>query len=221
MKLRPILFSTPMVQAILEGRKTQTRRIIKGQPFNALSDIICEVDDFRKGHWGAKFKYYGEDRYEITNMFKPLCQEGDTLWVRETWQHSDDLNDPYLYKQKLEEDDRPEYHKDLKWKPSIFMPKEACRIFLKVTDVRVERLHEITDAEAEKEGVETLSIRRLPLYRDYSVTPKKYSLFDPFRFISPRPSFQSLWESINGLESWDDNPYVWVYEFERIEKPEL
>ena len=203
-KLKPILFATPMITAILEGRKTQTRRVLKQQPTNFIDDENRDVNPVpcvRKGD----------------NLFEAVPQtifNEDILWVRESWQYSDDLDEPYLYKEQCKEEYLPEYFSRMKWKPSIHMPKEACRIFLKVTNVRVERLNEIREGDALAEGV---AIREneigIDVYNDY-LKPESY-------WMCPENSFRSLWQSINGPESWEENPYVWVYEFERVEQPEV
>lgn len=200
MKIKPILFSTDMVKAILDKTKTQTRRIIKptskGEKVYYSNDNKCPME-FREGFGG----------YEL----KPKYNIGDVIWVRETWQYSDDLENPYLYKQKYNDEHLPEYHNRVKWKPSIFMPKEACRIFLKVKNVRVEKLQDISEQDAIFEGIFVGD--GLEQYKNYGKGYKwKNSAID---------SFYSLWESINGKESWDENPYVWVYDFEITDKLEF
>jgi hypothetical protein len=173
MKARPILFSTPMVQAILEGRKTQTRRVVKPQPGDHPDDD-------------------GHVLYRC-----PYGQVGDVLWVKETYAYArydfDHIADQFIYKS-----DYSDHFVYWKWKPSLFMPKSAARIFLKITNVRVKRLHHISSTDIKSEGAHyTID------YYD--------SLLD---------AWQSLWQSINGEQSWNGNPYVWVIEFERIDKPE-
>lgn len=182
MQQRPIIFSTPMVQAILEGRKTMTRRIIKG---NAL-DYINTHDDH---------PYYTNN----AAIMCPYGQIGDILWVRETFfNHFADI---YSYKADVES----KYYKPkMGWKPAIHMPKDACRLFLKITGIKVERLHEITEDDAQKEGAELLVWQGMS--RDT---------------ISCRNGFISLWLEINGTESWNSNPWVWVISFKCIEKPEI
>ena len=164
---KPILFSTPMVQAILRGEKTQTRREVK--------------------YWK-----------KITN---PKIV-GDILWVRETWQHTkalnlhiSDENHGYVYKA----DGEPwEDYENWKWKPSIFMPKDACRIFLKITKIRIERLEDITKEDAIAEGIE------------------KWENCNSTGGVHPAiASFRSLWTSINGFDNLNSNPWVFVYDFER------
>ncbi len=196
--MKPILFSTPMVQAILAGRKTQTRRVMKAQPTWVLNDG------------------------------KPLCPTypkylpGDILYVRETWQvvryappGSSQLQDLYVF--KADTTDVGEYE-ITKWKPSLFMPKEAARIFLQVTDVRAERLQDITEEDAIAEGVESFLEHNGRLYRDYSIDPEDNEGHNYFR--NQIHSFKSLWDSINKKTSpWEKNDWVWVYTFEKIQKP--
>lgn len=193
-KLKPILFSTEMVQAILEGRKTMTRRTKGLEEISLLATEIVRSDQWKKqGDWVARFKYKGKERYEITNIIKyPYGKVGDIFWVRETYSpgHIENgSNTGWQYKadNKLQ---------NIKWKPSIFMPKEAARIFLKVTNIRVERLHDITEEDAIAEGI-------IP---DPSNIPFKADT-----------KFFQLWETIYGEDSIDENPYVWVIEFERVD----
>lgn len=206
MKNIPILFSTPMVQAILEGRKTMTRRILKTQP--KFNPNIIELDDC----WGWCHKEKIEqnpDRFQIKQQFKcPYGQPGDILWVRETWCNTIDEDFPYAYKAthpwaENEEGSSP-------WKPSIHMPKEACRIFLKVKSVKVERLQDITEQDAIAEGIERCGNHGF----------KNYMTNIAMMCVNPaKRSFETLWQSINGEQSWDENPWVWVIEFEQTEKP--
>ncbi|HRO75607.1 MAG TPA: hypothetical protein PLP27_05625 [Crocinitomicaceae bacterium] len=187
MKVKPILFSTPMVQAILEGRKTQTRRIIKPQPIKRFAQ-----DGFSFYH----IPNVGAIDETLKHNKKAKYVVGDSLWVRETWCNLEESNPPkveYAYK-------ADDYTHQPKWKPSIFMPKEACRLFLKVTNVRVEKLQDISEEDAKSEGAFDMNcgVNGKTLYKS---------------------GFQSLWESINGKESWKSNPYVWVYEFKLTKKP--
>lgn len=210
MKLIPILFSTPMVQAILSGNKSMTRRT-KGLDFinEHPSDwkvisadkepVIFELDD----NCGWTF-----------NAPTPYGQPGDVLWVRETFE---DYKDPECdgstddncicgLRYKAISGTDPV----IKWKPNIHMPFEACRIFLRVKENRVERLHDISIEDAKREGVKQIA--------DYGETG--YLLYtqpdDAFSDIDPKTSFKSLWVSINGADSWNSNPWVWVIAFERI-----
>lgn len=188
-RVLPILFNMKMVRAILDGRKSCTRRIIKPQPqgyFEVSEEPLYIYDtDGKQG--------------KITPPYQP----GDILYVRETWKQAPN---GYYYYEDWQKDDIADV---TKWKPSIHMPKEAARIWLKVTDVRVERLQEITRLSVQKEGIE--------------VDPKECA--GKFDFITELfLLFQKLWDSTikkSDLDSygWDANPYVWVIEFERCEKP--
>lgn len=196
-KFRPILFSTPMVQAILDGRKTMTRRVVKPQP---------ECIDF----------------YEDRNVWFPEVSKcpyevGDVLWVRETHRALVDCSTGKFAKWDYKADMPDEFHKQYphKWKPSIFMPKEACRIFLKVKSIKVERLQDISEEDAIAEGCS-----KYGPFGEFkgSIHPNGGSM--RFRAYSKASrAFQCIWETINGFDSWKKNPFVFVYEFERIEKP--
>lgn len=203
MKEKPILFSTPMVQAILEGRKTQTRRLVKYQK---------AYDIFPNG------KKEVEAVKTTENMLPCKYKIGDILWVRETFHkyYSESTGIIYSYKadNKLIEDAKI-------WKPSIFMPREAARIFLEVTNVRVERIQDISEEDAIAEGIESWIEERL---KSKPVHYKMYSDFDnpndPALYSSnPIDSYESLWRKINGKDSWKQNPFVWVYDFKRINEP--
>jgi hypothetical protein len=186
MKFRPILFSTPMVQALIEGTKTQTRRtkgledLNESKGFNSFEVI----NDGGITKWLLKPTSHGWCKLKCPNNV------GDVFWVRETFHKNEapQLAGTFYYKALID----PSW--GLEWKPSIFMPKQACRIFLKIKTIRVERLNEISSSDAQQEGL-----------------PENGEGFVE--------RFKTLWNSINGLESWDKNPFVFVYEFERIEKP--
>lgn len=192
MKARPILFSTPMVQAILAGRKTQTRRIFKVNktPITHQQEVVF---------WDVEM---GEAVYNSMGGQSwwncPYGNIGDILYVKETFLYRAKKT-AVIYKADLEALESFGFGAMYGgWKPSIHMPKSAARIFLKITNVRVERLQDISAADIKKEGV--------------SYTIDYYTaLLD---------LWESLWKSINGEQSWNDNPYVWVVEFERIDKPE-
>lgn len=196
-KLRPILFSTAMVRAILDERKTQTRRVVKVKgckPFIPPSN------------WDE------EDVQQWTNGYYPYGKPGDILWVRETWNHI-----PLVY-MNLSEDGYFAYKTDSQewkqfegwtWKPSIHMPFAAARIFLRVKSVRVERLQDISEEDAVAEGATPAKIEVAAALFQTTSARRCY-----------RDGFKSLWQSINGPESWDANPWVWVVEFERITREE-
>lgn len=218
-----------MVQAILEGRKSQTRRIIKSRHESGLFQIGKTMDgsitEITSLDWDERPKN------DCCNDIKPIAMVGDVLWVRETWlQIHKDVEfegrySEFVYKADMVENENKFGHiknpvgkrfiDSWKWKPSIFMPKEAARIFLKVTRVRAERLHDISEADAISEGIE-----KLPVWKN-RVVENIYTNYmkDGRGPQTPRLSFISLWESINGKESLASNPWVWVYDFTKVEKP--
>lgn len=198
---KPILSSTEMVQAILAGRKTQTRRI------SGLKKINTEPDHFGLGNvrWNKFWNFYRKST-EKGQFIHSNFQIDDILWVRETFGITAIGN---MYKASV---CSPDCDKPLSgWKPSLFMPKEAARIFLKVTNVRCERLQDISEGDAISEGVKLFDTN---LYKDYEDNKSP-------GVGKARVSFATLWDSINAKKHpWESNPWVWVYDFERIEKPE-
>lgn len=200
---KPVLFSTPMVQAIMAGRKTQTRRVLKKIP--RLSDNINWAGDYLKHNTNTRYHY------------SPYGVPGDVLWVRETWSEPilfDGFEEDYYYKaDNIQRYDIRSRHMGNEWKPSIHMPKDACRIFLKVVDVRVEKLQDINEFDAKAEGVDHV-IDKITGYCGYDYINGGYNLM-----TTPYHGFRSLWKKINGEQSWAKNPWVWVIEFEQIEKP--
>lgn len=190
MKERPILFSAPMVQALLDGSKTQTRRIIKGGdkwPASAVRATLLEsrgtamAVDVKRCTYGPEIKI-------------PYGQPGDRLWVRETWLKTNPWGDHHTYGYRAS--DAAEFP-DAVWKPSIHMPRVASRINLEVTGVRVERLQDISEADAIAEGAEWGACG----------APQEGSY---------KAGYAQLWESINDPGSWDANPWVWVVEFKKV-----
>ena len=218
MAIKPILFNTKMVRAILNGKKSCTRRIVKPQQFVGMLPDKCKnkvPEEFLKEK-KFMFKPYCDmtDIELINTAYKAPYQPGDILYVSETWHKynkrvgkgkSCHMEEFYGYKASIansEDANEP-------WKPSIHMPKEAARIWLKVTDVRVERLHEITGLSVQKEGIEL----------DPNECAGKFDFISELFFL-----LQRLWDSTikkSDLDryGWDANPYVWVIEFERCEKP--
>jgi len=197
---RPILFSSPMVRAILAGKKSQTRRIVK--------PVF---------HKGTILKYAGDSEYlagkttdssDVVRLFCPYGQPGDTLWVRETWRAS--ASDPkYVHFAA----DLSDYEREEKgpWRPSIFMPRWASRLTLRITSVRVERLQDISEADAEAEGV-------LPFFEQFDAIGRDQRVGG--RLCADHPhwtSFVCLWDEINGDRgAWASNPWVWCISFERV-----
>jgi len=211
MKERPILFSAPMVRAILDGRKTQTRRAFSERTINLMRAAakLGEVSHFIDEGILAK-----NDIGYVLDIC-PHGKIGDQLWVRETHHHCADkkyLIDEYqqglisgeaiglIYKA-----DTPNLVIcDGGWMPSIYMPRWASRILLEITDVRVERLNDISRTDAAAEGI---------CYPDREKKPDWYRNDN-----WPEQNFAGLWQSINGDGSWQQNPWVWVIEFKRIDQ---
>lgn len=216
MNFKPILFSTEMVKAILSGSKVQTRRVVKPQPTNNDYSPTFFTD-----HFGKQFLEFrkSEVLVESKTWECPYGQVGDVLWVRETFAKIKSLETGLTY--SLTKADFEHYENKLiqgekvKWKPSIHMPKEACRLFLKIKSIRVERLRDISEADAVYEGIEVIHFAEpsVPIF-------KRYDLKEKLGTVNPIFSFESLWQKINGRQSLINNPWVWVIEFERIEKPE-
>lgn len=206
MKERPILFSGPMVRAILSGQKTVTRRVMKPQPQKAPVDVVDGVPS-----WDSPTNYAGEVQMNTQHGKPcPYGKPGDRLWVREAWAQINVAQAPgetwVVYR---ECDNRTDYGGP--WKPSIHMRRRDSRILLEVTGVRVERLQDITEDQAEAEGVEGC-IPSCPGPYDEHGNPECDCMN-----LTYVQSFQALWENINGRKSWDANPWVWVMEFKRIE----
>jgi len=240
-KERPILFNGDMVNAILDGRKTQTRRVLKSQP-----DV--HVDHFRhvttcaktgRMEWQACNKAnqpvyaFQKKPCFVTEIAQfPYGQPGDRLWVRETFQG------PLVDQEEMEKD--PTWIKDMsryenpehcayrasgdsceffdaaieetvqRWKPSIHMPRWASRIMLEIVSVRVERLQDISEADAMAEGCQAVEGCR---WRTFAEAEAGI----PMHQHTAKDAFSALWERINGPDSWDANPWVWVIEFKRAQ----
>ena len=212
MAIKPILFNTEMVRAILDGRKTCTRRVIKPQPDEKhtypLGFVTDSTEKKEVGCFGFAANEYGGSIQYVKPPYR--YAPGDILYVRETW--CDDrqfthASTPGRYFYKASESG------NFKWKPSIHMPKKAARIWLKVTNVRVERLQDVTEDGAKAEGAID--------NRGFIHSPENE--YD--RIHTAREHFVNIWNStIKKADfdcyGWDANPWVWVIEFERCEKPE-
>lgn len=219
MRERPILFSGAMVRAIREGRKTVTRRVAKPVKHPDLGNIYA----------AGALVLENEPQHVIARAC-PYGQPGDRLWVRETWagvnmcgapalayRADEDVRDLMQGSQFLDDDGAFNYQDErwkkylfcdwyadlhlVRWRPSIHMPRWACRILLEITAVRVERLQDITEQQALAEGVASCA-------QDLDPDGNGYS---------PGELFSILWSSINGTDSWNANPWVWVVEFKRVE----
>ncbi|MCL2001740.1 MAG: hypothetical protein FWG74_09915 [Planctomycetes bacterium] len=202
-KERPILFSGPMVRALLMGEKTQTRRIVKNPDWferriNSewrYDGFWAVEDDGDDCHYMEKVDGSGKPTEQYAKIGRcPYGKPDDRLWVRETWRR---LKQGVQY--------HAEYHKSCrelegpKWRASIHMPRRVSRILLEITDVRVERLQAITEADALAEGMATL-MRGCTRYEGEAVK-----------------TFEWIWDEINGLGAWATDPLVWVIEFRRLE----
>lgn len=206
---RPVIFSAPMVRAILEGRKTQTRRVLKvttpvgervliTSPYErAIVDL--GQDDVARG----EFHYLSTDG--LSGPYRLPAAPGDLLWVRETW--ADPTDQVVVYRANWREDalargldNIPETDRDVRWRPSIHMPRWASRITLRVTDVRVERLQDISEADAVAEGF------------IHSRDPSGDG-------TDSRELFAMLWNAIHSPAAWDANPWVAAISFERVHHP--
>ncbi|WP_392441030.1 hypothetical protein [Edwardsiella piscicida] len=220
MKERPIIFNDEMVRAIISGAKSMTRRPMKGvmpdnglwlkKPTKTRSGITTHVMDAPK------------------HGLCPFGHPGDHLWVREAYQGPlldyDQMEEYIEDYSKFDNQEYCEYRADRGscpeyydcddnlrhgWSPSIHMPRWASRITLEITDVRVERLQDITEDDAQAEGISP-AVELLPEYPDTYLTPRG-------DFATARVAFQRLWESIYGDDSWDANPWVWVIAFKRVD----
>lgn len=226
MKERPILFSAPMIRALLAGTKTQTRRVVKPHPTDPRVGGACTYDEHGEWVW-----LNGHDGSIVSRMGRcPYGQPGDRLWVKETWRIGEDVGEGWSLDSEpgdlhliYDADGARDYRsfpEDYRWPsngkvvhnsegtpdhwisygsfPSIFLPRWASRITLEITAVRVERLQDISEADARAEGCTGHWVEEAPAA-------------DQARF-----DYRELWEQINGPGSWDANPWVWVVEFRRL-----
>ena len=231
MSIKPILFNTGMVRAILDGRKTCTRRLVKPQPKSKLCYTYAGSHKGCIGKWTYPNKgaheFLGEEYKlpenikdeELSKRWNPPYHTDDILYVRETWKKAP--NGYYYY----EDWKRNDIADITKWKPSIHMPKEAARIWLKVTNVRVERLQEMKPVDVIKEGAYPECWDCLNTYGESGSqccygTEEQCSQCDEVMM-----EWEKLWNSTIKKSDidrygWEANPWVWVIEFERCEKPE-
>ncbi|HHG0639762.1 TPA: hypothetical protein ACPUGF_002950 [Klebsiella pneumoniae] len=214
MKERGMIFNGEMVRAILDGRKTQTRRPIKWKQTRFTE--IGEREDGSKWPWS-------EDAEHACDFWHPcpFGAVGDRIWVRETWaRYNIDQNSHDMAYRATTPEDWPE---EGRWRPSIHMPRWASRILLEITNVRVERLNAISEEDAQREGVHTEVWDQTVVARNYAARDEFFQFWseDMPHYVEMnqlyRSSFRSLWESIYGAENWLANPWVWVIEFKRVE----
>jgi hypothetical protein len=211
----PILFSTEMVQAILKGRKTMTRRIVKWPTTPDWHDYDYDPNIVVRpngGDWWPHFQHINGGQDKTGALKSRYGNPGDLLWVRETW-GKNYFDESIVYKAgPFSQDYDPHFVPgdckfllDERWKPSIHMPKDAARIWLEVTDIKVERLHDITGYDVLQEGIG----RPLPFARSMTQAKMDYESREP----GLKKEFEELWQKINGPESWEANPWVWVVSF--------
>ena len=207
MKERPILFSAPMVRAILAGKKSQTRRAFNDR----TTKLMRAAASIGEVSWFMDEGYLQENDLPYIQQFSPYGQPGDRLWVRETYQHANSPHGPYetgctcFYRADYRDDphgmdgEKSPEGKYRTWIPSIHMPRAASRINLEVVHVRVERLQAIKHVDCIAEG-----------------TPGGHGSIPGYPYAAtPREHYRHIWESINGRGSWDANPWVWVVEFKQ------
>lgn len=233
MAIKPILFNTEMVRAILDGRKTCTRRLVKPQPKSKLCYTFAGSDSDTWGYpnrtaheiWGEEFKLPNDiTEEELSKRWNPPYHTDDILYVRETWcglpvNEAGHMRGHTIYYYKADGELRPKGWRGT-WHPSIHMPKEAARIWLKVTDVRVERLQSITIEGAIREGAEGEKCPHTNVGAFGCTDCMDTGWIEP-----PQVEFMQIWNSTIKKSDidcygWDANPWVWVIEFERCEKPE-
>lgn len=207
MKERPVIFNGEMVRAIIDGRKTQTRRVIKNQRMGDCWSVKPAEVPLYERHSHDWWLPTGTKPYSALPVC-PFGQGGDQLWVRETFMDLTGTGieattgkfEGFTYRADTPagsygDEVRKEY--GLKWTPSLHMPRKACRILLEITAVRVERLNDISESDARAEGV----------------MPKPGAAE---RLVGGKLAFAELWASIYGHENWRANPWVWVIEFRRV-----
>lgn len=199
MKDRPILFSAPMVRALIDGRKTMTRRVVKP---TIMGCTVGTYSDCQRGVYECVNVGDDGDPIDAQPIACPYGAPGHRLWVRETWMP----NGPGVihYRADIQQD----MDSGLRWRPSIYMPRSASRLTLEITAVRVERVQQITDEDAVREGiVEGLHGFYVPgIGEDH---PGQC-------FVGPRYAFGNGWDKLHGPGAWDRNEWVWAIEFKVI-----
>ncbi|MDM1814907.1 hypothetical protein LZ334_02210 [Serratia ureilytica] len=217
MKERPVIFNGEMVRAILDGRKTQTRRVMKVQPKqhdhkNYDAPWACKSPNYYNTHeadWACRYcgEGIGMDGRSVYRC--PFGQVGDRMWVRETF---GDCGNRLVYRADTEDGAASQVKC---WVPSIHMPREACRILLEITAVRVERLNDISEEDAEAEGIDMEALYDsqdcYDCIADHNMTGRP----------TVKGAFKYLWESIYGVDSWSANPWVWVIKFKQVSAREV
>ncbi|NUS38297.1 MAG: hypothetical protein HOQ02_04640 [Lysobacter sp.] len=213
MRERPILFSAPMVRALLDGRKTQTRRVVTElRGFGRTTEFGRSDTPGYDWHFRDKRACWNDvDDARLRQQFCPYGVAGDRLWVRETYfgNHFQHPNEPEGERElHYRADGLPDFEGEeslIRWRPSIHMPRWACRLVLEVTNVRVERLHALSEDDALAEGCSG------------AMAPTWYAdRYGSLCGAQARYAFAALWASLNGEASWHANPCVWVIGFRRV-----
>lgn len=242
MKARPILFSGDMVRALLDGRKTQTRRALKIQPSNGWEFGTASNEEIilgaitsshpKKGRFGAFIRreiWEGAGKFQHDVIACPCGRPGDLLWVRETFISGFEFDDNGMPTEQERTwyrangdldfwyDGGSDFPKEnIPWRPSIHMPRWASRLTLRITNVRVERLQDMEGQHPNESDAIAEGVNAI----HHGDGDYYYSAFrqepHPENWCDPTDAFRELWESINGPESWTANPWVWVIEFEVI-----
>ena len=239
MKERPILFNATMVRAILEGRKTQTRRIVKVQPPGegyVLAQCVSTTGPRRNE---GRYRWVKRNGHELIDCLQTYCSKpyaaGDRLWVKESFRtiHDEDnlwdcieYADGQKIKPNVPDDVGFKFSFDcdydnVRWRSSRFMPRWASRITIEVTGVRVNRLQDISEDDIFHEGIQRLenhswhATGSIPLGTYRGLDEWTDNKFD--YWVDPRDAYKALWDSINGPGAWEKNPWVWVVEFKRVE----
>lgn len=207
MKERGMIFNGEMVRAILDDRKTQTRRIINPQPSLTRSGF------FWKGSYYGAGSSDAETNRNFAHVACPHGKPGDRLWVRETFATGLSTKSTLAYRATHKRQDLEDgFYDTIKWTPSIHMPRWASRITLEITSVWVERLNDISKEDAVAEGIKTGCCGNETNWRDAFYVPG-----DKQPYLNAATAYGYLWKSIYGDESWQANPWVWAVEFRRVE----
>jgi hypothetical protein len=207
---KPILFSTEMVEAIIKGNKTETRRTRGLEEINKNPNDWANIDI----QWGIDKCYISAINRKSGEILDIKCPYGTIhtkIWIRETWALLDFLvhdQEGIVYKASEIGKDWEANDEAWTWKPSIHMSKKYARIWLRIESIGIDRLKNITKEEAIAEGIQVLENDVQYSYKDY--------LSNQVYYFDPRNSFESIWDSINGEGAWDFNPWVWVIKFSKL-----
>ena len=224
MKERGMIFNEYQVRALLDGNMTQTRRIMKVQPSEGFAPMNMALETDYEAHWYTpgivdKDGYLQQAKHDVFGVASdeegytcPFGAVGDRIWVRETFAAGLSTKSTLAYRATHKREDLEDgFYDTIKWTPSIHMPRWASRITLEITGVRVERLQNISERDAEAEGIDMEALFAAQdcydCIADHNMTGRP----------TVTGAFKYLWESIYGEESWKANPWVWVISFKRVE----